>query len=198
MTLPPDQRVEEFTKLIIYDSIKGLCLKNGLSVTSKIARIGQDIVGSIIRNKPLAKNLIRATKTYLDLLKRYPQEVAHRALTALKQNPSLVEEPRDLGKAAKEIAKIDADLARLYKKTIEGKGFTGRIKPTTLKEQLAMKEVLTNPLTEAKELKAITMTDQRWPAQDGWVKMAKNVNGIEIHFLYNTKTGLFDDFKFKS
>jgi len=77
LALPPNQRVEEFTKIIVHDSIKGLCLKNGLRATSKIARIGQDIVGSIIRNKPLAKNLIRATKTYLDFLKRYTQEVAH-------------------------------------------------------------------------------------------------------------------------
>lgn len=32
---------------------------------------------------------------------------------------------------------------------------------------------------------------------DCWVKKIKNVNGIEIHFVYNTITGLFDDFKFK-
>jgi len=102
--LPPDQRVEEFTKLIVHDSIKGVCLKKGLSVTSKIARIGRNIAGSIIRNKPLAKNFIRATKTYLDLCKRYTQEVAHQTLNALKQNPSLVEESRDLGKVAAKVA----------------------------------------------------------------------------------------------
>lgn len=60
-----------------------------------------------------------------------------------------------------------------------------------------MKEVLSSPLLNAKELKAITMTDPRWLEKDGWGKMSKNVNGIEIHFLYNKITGAFDDFKFK-
>lgn len=41
------------------------------------------------------------------------------------------------------------------------------------------------------------MTDPRWTAIDGWVKMASNVNGVEIHFLYNTVIHVFDDFKFK-
>lgn len=41
------------------------------------------------------------------------------------------------------------------------------------------------------------MTDPRWPKEDGWVKMAHNVNGVEIHYVKNTKTGEFDDFKFK-
>ena len=53
----------------------------------------------------MAKNFIRATKTWFDLCKRYPQEVAQRALTVLKQNPSLVEESRDVGKAAAKVAK---------------------------------------------------------------------------------------------
>jgi filamentous hemagglutinin len=41
------------------------------------------------------------------------------------------------------------------------------------------------------------MTDPRWPAQDGWVKMQQNINGIVIHYVYNTITGQSDDFKFK-
>ena len=60
-----------------------------------------------------------------------------------------------------------------------------------------MKEVISNPLEGAKQLKSVTMTDKRWLADDGWVKMSKNVNGTEIHYVYNTKTGEFDDFKFK-
>ena len=32
---------------------------------------------------------------------------------------------------------------------------------------------------------------------EGWVKMSNNVNGVEIHFVYNKITGAFDDFKFK-
>jgi filamentous hemagglutinin len=40
------------------------------------------------------------------------------------------------------------------------------------------------------------MTDSRWPATDGWVKMAQNVNGVEVHYVKNTVTGAVDDFKF--
>ncbi len=45
---------------------------------------------------------------------------------------------------------LDDALAKLYKKVPLGKGNTGRIIPITLNEQLAMKEVLTNPLKNAK------------------------------------------------
>lgn len=41
------------------------------------------------------------------------------------------------------------------------------------------------------------MTDKRWPESDGWVKVSQRINGIEIHFVHNTKTGHVDDFKFK-
>ena len=60
-----------------------------------------------------------------------------------------------------------------------------------------MKEVLSDPLSGARELKSIKITDSRWLAADGWVKMSKNVNGIEIHYVYNKISGSFDDFKFK-
>lgn len=84
---------------------------------------------------------------------------------------------------------------------VVGKGNTGRIKPNTLSEQMAMHEVMSNPLKNATEL-PIKMKDTRWPFEDGWVKMQNNVklsNGdtISIHYVYNKKTGLFDDFKFK-
>lgn len=41
------------------------------------------------------------------------------------------------------------------------------------------------------------MSDSRWLASEGWVKMSNNVNGVEIHFVHNKVTGVFDDFKFK-
>lgn len=44
------------------------------------------------------------------------------------------------------------------------------------------------------------MKDPRWPANRGWVKISRFYRGakgrVEIHFLYNTKTGKFADFKF--
>ena len=84
---------------------------------------------------------------------------------------------------------------------IEGRGSTGRTVPVNLKEQIAMKEVKSNPLKDATDLSAsgkFVMNDARWPAGEGWVKMSKNVNGVEIHFLYNKIKHVFDDFKFVS
>ncbi|MFB5764063.1 hypothetical protein [Paenibacillus medicaginis] len=98
---------------------------------------------------------------------------------------------------SKGTGKFDDGLTQMYKDVALGRGSTGRTVPNNLNEQLAMKEVLSVPLNSAKELKSITMTDSRWLSKDGWVKMSKNVNGIEIHFVYNAKTGAFDDFKFK-
>jgi hypothetical protein len=43
----------------------------------------------------------------------------------------------------------------------------------------------------------LKMNDPRWPASQGWVKMRQNINGVEIHYLKNTSTGEFADFKFK-
>ncbi|WP_257201976.1 hypothetical protein [Bacillus cereus] len=59
-----------------------------------------------------------------------------------------------------------------------------------------MKEVRSNP--QGIVLTRIPMTDPRWPKEDGWVKMAHNVNGVEIHYVKNNRTGEFDDFKFKN
>ncbi|PFZ93905.1 S-layer homology domain-containing protein [Bacillus wiedmannii] len=79
---------------------------------------------------------------------------------------------------------------------ILGRGSTGRTTANTLEEQLAMKEVKSNP--QGIVLTRIPMTDPRWPKEDGWVKMAHNVNDVEIHYVKNTRTGEFDDFKFKN
>jgi Pretoxin HINT domain len=76
------------------------------------------------------------------------------------------------------------------------RGSTGRTEPANLKEQLAMKEANSNP-TAGRIITRITMSDSRWPADEGWVKMQQNVNGVIIHYVYNTETGVADDFKFK-
>ena len=85
---------------------------------------------------------------------------------------------------------------------VQGVGNPGRTIPNTLNEQMAMHQVVPNPLDNAIDMSQlnkhpIIMTDPRWSASDGWVKMSNNVNGIEIHFVYNKITGAFDDFKFK-
>ena len=71
---------------------------------------------------------------------------------------------------------------------------TGRTTPRNLTEKLAMEAVVSNP--NAGVVLPITMKDPRWPASEGWVKMAQNINGVEIHYVHNTQTGVFADFKF--
>ena len=84
---------------------------------------------------------------------------------------------------------------------VEGRGNTGRNCPNTLNEQMAMHQVQSNPLEGATKV-PIEMTDPRWPASEGWVKMQSVVHNsdgttIIIHYAYNEITGAFDDFKFK-
>lgn len=76
-----------------------------------------------------------------------------------------------------------------------GLGSTGRSVPANLNEKLAMEQAISNPLA-GRQL-PVPMTDSRWPAADGWVKSAQNINGIEIHYVRNSITGAIDDFKFK-
>ena len=64
-----------------------------------------------------------------------------------------------------------------------------------------MRQVQSDPLSEATELKNITMNDSRCPASDGWVKMQRVVQSHDgsktvVHFNYNKATGAFDDFKY--
>ncbi|WP_442870426.1 RHS repeat-associated core domain-containing protein [Aneurinibacillus sp. Ricciae_BoGa-3] len=93
------------------------------------------------------------------------------------------------------------NLNSLLKSKSLGRGSTGRTTANSLQEQLAMKEVLSNPLKGATRVPTKNMNDPRWLGSEGWVKMQKVVKtskgNINIHFNYNTKTGKFDDFKFK-
>jgi Pretoxin HINT domain len=76
-----------------------------------------------------------------------------------------------------------------------GRGSTGRTEPANLKEQLAMEEAQSNPAA-GRVITRITMSDPRWLAEEGWVKMQQNVNGLVIHYVYNPLIDAVDDFKF--
>jgi RHS repeat-associated protein len=76
-----------------------------------------------------------------------------------------------------------------------GLGSTGRVEPANLTEQLAMTTVRSDPAGVV--LRRVPMTDARWPASDGWVKMQQIERGVNIHYVRNTLTGAVDDFKFK-
>jgi hypothetical protein len=77
-----------------------------------------------------------------------------------------------------------------------GGGFsTGRTIPKNITEQRAMEKAMANP--ELGLDLHINLNDPRWPSSKGWVKMAQNIDGVEIHYVYNKVTGEVADFKFK-
>ena len=77
-------------------------------------------------------------------------------------------------------------------------GNTGRTEAANLTEQLAMKEIKSNPALGAMIKGLKPLNDPRW---QGWVKMTNlNAHGVEIHFNALFKDGVMtavDDFKFK-
>jgi hypothetical protein len=81
----------------------------------------------------------------------------------------------------------------------EGAGKTGRNIPNNLNEQLAMKQVQSDPLNGATKI-PIQLKDTRWPSNEGWAKMQNIIETSEgkvtIHFNYNANTGAMADFKF--
>jgi hypothetical protein len=76
----------------------------------------------------------------------------------------------------------------------KGLGSTGRTVAGNLTEQLAMKEIVSNPAM-GRVIK-IGLKDARW---SGWSKMAWNNAGVEIHYVGQWQNGVLkavDDFKF--
>ncbi|MEV7239402.1 Hint domain-containing protein, partial [Streptomyces sp. NPDC051020] len=78
-----------------------------------------------------------------------------------------------------------------------GRGSTGDVTPRSLKEQIAMKQAASDPASGFVVPLKKGMTDPRWDGSDGWQKMSRNIDGIEIHYVYNPRTGQVDDYKFK-
>jgi RHS repeat-associated protein len=75
---------------------------------------------------------------------------------------------------------------------------TGRTTANNLKENLAMREVKSNPSgTTSPRMPPMSDAKNNLYAADGWVKRTQNVNGVEIHYVENTRTGQTIDFKFK-
>jgi RHS repeat-associated protein len=72
---------------------------------------------------------------------------------------------------------------------------TGRTVPGSLEERLAMQEAQSNPAIGTQL--PFEMTDPNWPASQGWVKMAWNNAGVEVHYVWNLITKVAQDFKFK-
>jgi RHS repeat-associated protein len=73
---------------------------------------------------------------------------------------------------------------------------TGR-GPENLKEQLAAEQAASNPKAGRPLNLRNGMSDPRWPGSQGWVKMSQNINGVEVHYNFNTVTEAVADVKIK-
>ena len=104
-----------------------------------------------------------------------------------------------LAKSGKAI--LDGLKSLAKKNTFRSLGSTGRTTAKNLIEKLAMEQVKSDPLKWGKQLTKVVMSDKRWPAAQGWVKMQAVIEtskgNVVIHFVYNTILGYVDDFKFK-
>ncbi|URN93502.1 MAG: HINT domain-containing protein [Candidatus Pristimantibacillus lignocellulolyticus] len=78
-----------------------------------------------------------------------------------------------------------------------GKGSTGRTAPKNNTELTSMQKAMTDPKKGTILKMPSLMQDKRWKHSDGWVKMSRTIKGVEIHWVYNIRTGKYDDFKFK-
>lgn len=58
---------------------------------------------------------------------------------------------------------------------------------------MALEQVKSDPLNNSIEI-INKLKDTKW---HDWQKRASNINGVEIHFNYNSTSNLFDDFKIK-
>ena len=109
-----------------------------------------------------------------------------------------VDKLEDMGDAARAVDRVE----RIGNPVnVEGRGSTGRVTPNNLNEQMSMSQIQSNPLQGATEV-PIALTDPRWSAAEGWIKMQNVVTLSDgsksvVHFVYNKVTGAFDDFKFK-
>ena len=87
---------------------------------------------------------------------------------------------------------------------IEGRGSTGRTTPNDLFEEMAMDSTKRNPFDpgEGNTVRKIieSLNDSRWKGWEKWevVYRAESGRTVTIHFSYDPKNNLYDDFKFKN
>jgi len=85
---------------------------------------------------------------------------------------------------------------------LAGRGNSGgRTTPNNLNEQLAMQEVMSDPLRGSTKIMDRPLSDPRWLGSEGWVKKQRVFHFSDgthttIHFNFNEVLHLVDDFKF--
>ena len=167
-------------------------------VKKLFTKIGKKVVNSI-KNPP---SINTATEGFIapnGVVKEVEKDVAKVVEGIVAKGEQIIEES------------IDSALVKPAGKGSSANGIGTRVIPETIEEQVAMKQVMSNPypLEEGgagEILDGITMNDKRWSWQEGWVKMEQKIAAfnkegkkitIVIHYVYNKLLNQFDDFKFK-
>jgi len=183
---------EELTKFTKVLTVAGLM--SGVGSGSAARKIGTEAL------ERLAKELGVTLDELLPIAEKVAANYKITSLDDLKglksklSIDSFVSEVRGV---AKGIFREVNSLAKEVQITLAGRGSTGRMIAKSLSEENAMRTVLQNPsIGTDLSTKGLILSDPRWLASEGWVKMVRNIDGIEIHWLRNVKDTLFDDFKF--
>ncbi|KAA6318002.1 MAG: hypothetical protein EZS28_055007, partial [Streblomastix strix] len=148
-------------------------------------------------------------------------EFAYKIHNASQDHKSGINADKEMDKAFEQIQNLASEQISQNSQQIDvndwkpntGEGVSaGRREPRDLQEQLAMKEVIADPLKGAKECQGLIMNDPRYPAEQGWKKMRREFfnyskserhlhpeyhQPIHIHFIHNVNTGEILDFKYK-
>ncbi|MBD3231576.1 hypothetical protein GF322_02825 [Candidatus Dependentiae bacterium] len=111
-SLSKGKRLEETVKIIVYSSIKGLCIKKGLQVSSSVVTANFQIVKGILKNALIAEKFVDGLKVYTQLAKKFGPKISQKAIKILRVNPSLVEQEKDLASAANKVTKIEKKIEK--------------------------------------------------------------------------------------
>jgi hypothetical protein len=106
-----------------------------------------------------------------------------------------VAENVDAGKATDQVSNGVLKPLGLGSTAKEG---VSRVNPINLNEELALKEIMSDPFKGNIAKLKKGMTDDRWHKKDGWKKMTWNNGGVEIHYVGQWQEGVLkavDDFK---
>lgn len=164
-------------------------------ITEQVAEIIKTALADLIGRKIIPKSKLSGLPSSSAT---FSTQKMHEAVTpeGVKATTSYAKSDESILKKSNNIA-TSSDIAQKFKPV--GLGSTGRFVPENLNEQLALEEVLSNPARGRKIRIRKGMTDVRWPASEGWIKMAWNNENIEIHYVAQFKNDIIqaiDDCKF--
>jgi RHS repeat-associated protein len=177
---------------------------NGVALASGGCQSAQAGSGSVIATSEASKRCVNAGALGTCILMDDRSALAYAKVLGVGGVGTIIVAAQVVpaGRAIGRATKTAYEASRAYRernreRTRVEKISTGRTEPRDHKEQLAMEEVKANPAGHTPpRMPPMSDSKNNLQAADGWVKRVQNVNGVEIHYVENTRTGLMADFKF--